>query len=59
MSRERARIAKQLEKNPIVECNRIQHKFYPELFQRFGLTQDPRHQSYVSYPNRVRADCRT
>lgn len=53
MSREQARIAKRLEKNPIAECNRIQQKFYPELFQRFGQTKDNRHQSYISYTNRI------
>lgn len=32
MSRKRERIAKRIEKNPVVECNKIQQKFYPELF---------------------------
>lgn len=41
MGRERARIAKPLEKNPAVECNRIQKKFYPELFSKFEQTKDP------------------
>lgn len=53
MGREQARIAKRLEKNPIMECNRVQQKFYPELFKRFGETKDPRHQSYISYTNKV------
>ena len=53
MSRAQVRIAKRLEKNPVVECNRIQQKFYPDLFNRFSQTQDPRNQSYVSYTNRV------
>lgn len=53
MSREQARIAKRLEKNPIMECNRIQQKFYPDLLYRFSQTQDPRHPSYVTYPSRV------
>lgn len=53
MGREQARIAKRMEKSPIKECNRIQRKFYPDLFNRFSQTQDPRHQSYVSYTNRV------
>ena len=30
MSREQDRIKKKLEKNPIIECNKIQQKFYPE-----------------------------
>lgn len=53
MGRERARLAKRLEKNPIEECNRIQQKYYPELFQRFSQTEDTRHQSYISYTNRI------
>lgn len=53
MSREQARIAKRLEKNPIVECNRIQERFYPELFRRFEQTKDNRHQSYITYTNKT------
>lgn len=53
MSRERDRIARKLEENPIVECNKIQSKFYPELFSKFSETKDPRHSSYVVYNNRV------
>ena len=53
MNREQARLAKRLEKNPIAACNRIQQKFYPELFQRFGQTKDTRHQSYIGYTNRI------
>lgn len=53
MNREQARIAKRLEKNPIAECNRIQQKFYPELFQRFEQTKDNRHQSYIRYKNQI------
>lgn len=52
MGRERARIAKRLEKNPAVECNRIQKKFYPELFSEFEQTKDPRHSSYIEYSNK-------
>ena len=47
MSRERDRIAKRREKNPIVECNRVQRKFYPELFSKFEQVTDPRHGSYI------------
>ena len=36
MSREQERIRRKLEDNPIVECNKIQNKFYPELFSMFG-----------------------
>lgn len=49
MNREQQRIRKKLEKNPIVECNKIQKKFYPELFSEFEKIDDPRHQSYINY----------
>ena len=49
MSREQERIKKKLEKNPIIECNKIQKKFYPELFSGFGNVEDPRHKSYIDY----------
>lgn len=52
MSRERDRIAKRLEKNPARECNRIQKKFYPELFSKFEKVADPRHSSYIKYSSR-------
>ena len=53
MSREQERIRKRLEKNPIVECNKIQKKFCPELFSMFGEVADPRHQSYIKYSART------
>lgn len=53
MSRERARIAKKREKNPIVECNKIQQRFYPELFSKFMQVKDPRHSSYIDYSCKV------
>lgn len=53
MGRKEARIQKQLEKNPIVECNKIQQKYCPKLFHRFSETKDLRHQSYVEYSNKV------
>ena len=49
MSREQERIKKKLEENPIVECNRIQNKYYPNLFSRFADVNDPRNQSYIDY----------
>ena len=52
MGRKEERIKKQLEKNPIKECNKIQKKFYPELFTAFENTADPRHQSYIEYSNK-------
>ena len=53
MSREQERIRKKLENNPIVECNKIQKKFCPELFSMFGEVADPRHQSYIKYSART------
>ena len=53
MSRERERIAKKMEKNPVAECNKIQKKFYPELFSKFAEVTDPRHSSYISYSSKV------
>ena len=49
MSREQERSKRKLEKNPIVECNKIQNKFYPELFKKFSEVKDPRNQSYIDY----------
>ena len=49
MGRERNRIAKQREKNAVVECNKIQKKYYPELFTRFAEVLDPRNGSYIDY----------
>ena len=53
MGREQERIRKKLENNPIIECNKIQNRFCPELFSMFGKVKDPRHQSYVDYSARV------
>lgn len=53
MSREQERIRKKLENNPVVECNKIQKKFYPELFSMFGKAADLRHQSYIEYSART------
>jgi hypothetical protein len=53
MSREEERIKKQLENNPIEECNKIQKKYCPKLFKRFEQTKDPRHQSYIDYTSKV------
>ena len=41
-----------MEKNPIAECNKIQKKYYPELFAKFSGVNDPRNQSYIDYPVR-------
>lgn len=49
MSRERNRIMKKRESNPIAECNKIQKKFYPDLFSKFDRVKDPRHSSYIEY----------
>ena len=53
MSREKERIRNKLENNPIIECNKIQNRFFPELFSMFGKVKDPCHQSYVDYSARV------
>lgn len=53
MSREQERIKRKLEKNPVIECNKIQTKFYPELFSMFGNVDDPRHKSYIEYSART------
>lgn len=53
MSREQERIRKKLESNPVVECNKIQKKFCPELSSMFGNVADPRHQSYIEYSART------
>lgn len=49
MSREQERAKRKLEKNPVVECNKIQNKYYPELFKKFSEVKDPRNQSYIDY----------
>ena len=53
MNRERARIAKKREQNPVVECNKIQQRFYPELFSKFAEVKDPRHSSYIEYDCKI------
>lgn len=53
MSREQDRIKRKLEKNPIVECNKVQRKYCSTLFQAFSEAKDPRHQSYTDYSSRV------
>ena len=53
MSREQERIRKNLEKNPVVECNKIQKKYYPKLFERFAGVKDPRNQSYIEYSTKT------
>lgn len=49
MGRAEERMKRKLERNPVEECNRIQKKYCPGLFQDFGDTKDPRHLSYVEY----------
>ena len=53
MSREQERSKRKLEKNPVIECNKIQKKFCPELFLMFGTVDDPRHKSYIEYSART------
>ncbi len=49
MSRAEERARRKLEQNPIVECNKIQQKYCPELFDKFSKVKDPRNQSYIDY----------
>lgn len=51
MSRKQERIQRKLESNPVIECNKIQKRYCPDLFQDFGNTMDPRHLSYIVYSN--------
>ena len=53
MNREQERAKRRPEKNPVVEYNKIQNKYYPELFAKFAEVNDPRNQSYIEYPVRV------
>ena len=53
MGRKERRIQKTLEKNPIVELNKVQNRYYPQLFWKFAQTEDPRHQSYILYTNQI------
>lgn len=51
MSREQERIRRKMEKNPVVECNKVRQKYCPDLFHDFANTKDPRHLSYIDYSN--------
>ena len=53
MSRKQERARRKLEHNLIAECNRIQRKYYPELFSRFAKVKDPRNQSYIDYSTKT------
>lgn len=53
MSREQERIRRKLEKNPVMECNKVRKKYCPYLFQDFADTKEPRHLSYTEYSNKV------
>lgn len=53
MNREQERAKRRPEKNPVVEYNKIQNKYYPELFAKFAEVDDPRNQSYIESPVRV------
>lgn len=52
MGRKQERILRNLEGNPVVECNKVRKKYCPELFRDFADTKDPRHLGYVEYSNR-------
>ncbi|MDD3660825.1 MAG: transposase [Lachnospiraceae bacterium] len=53
MGREQQRIKKQMEKNPVMECNLIQKRFAGSLFEDFSKTTDSRHSSYIDYSNKM------
>ena len=53
MGRAEIRATRDLEKNPIEACNEVQRRFYPELFNRFGRIDDPRHKSYIKYTGKT------
>ncbi len=53
MGRKERRIQKKLEKNPIGELNKVQNRFYSQLFWKFSQTKDLRHPSYITYSNRM------
>lgn len=53
MSRKQEIAKKKWEKNPIAECNKIQNKYYPQLFAKFAEVNNPRNQSYIDYPVKV------
>lgn len=52
MGRKQERILRNLEGNPVVECNKVRKKYCPELFRDFADTKDPRHLGYVEYSNK-------
>ena len=53
MGRKEDRAMRALEKNPIETCNNVQRRYCPDLFDRFGQTDEPRHQSYITFTNRT------
>ncbi len=52
MGREQERIRRELENNPIVECNKVRQRYCPSLFQDFTDTKDPQNLSYTDYSNK-------
>ncbi len=53
MGRKERRIQKKFEKDPIRELDKVQNRFYSQLFWKFSQTEDPRHPSYITYTNRM------
>ena len=41
MGRKEERARRKLERNPVVECNRVRKKYCPELFQDFVASPQP------------------
>ena len=52
MGRKEDRIKRSLEKNAAAECNRIQQKFFPDLFDWFDQIHDPRDTRYITYSSK-------
>ena len=53
MGRKEQRIQKKLEKNPVRELNKIQNKYYRQLFWKIAQTEDNRHPRYIIYTSRM------
>ena len=50
MGRKERRIQKKFEKNPIRELNKVQNRFYSQLFWKFSQTEDPGIQAILLIP---------
>ena len=53
MGRKEQREAKRKLGNPAKELLKIMQKYMPDLWKQIDEMKDPRHQSYITYPQRV------